>query len=183
MATTNRYTFAQRLLHWVVALLVLGLLLAGLAFWALGYDGLVGLLGEEMTGELYKYHKSFGILLLLLTLLRIGLRFAAPPPAYDPPIGGLERVVGAGIHLLLYALLLGMPIVGWLATAAAGYPVQFFDWQLPGLIGKDEALSETLFAYHGLAGLAVAGLLVLHIGAALKHWRLKDGIVRRISLP
>ena len=86
-------------------------------------------------------------------------------------------------HLLIYVLLLGMPIGGWLATAAGGYPVQFFDWNLPGLIGKNEALSERIFQLHGIGGLMLTVLLVLHMGAGLRHWLRKDGITRRMSLP
>lgn len=181
--TTTRYTFAQRSLHWVIALLAFGLLAIGLTFMALEYDGTKALFGDAVTNDLYKYHKSFGILLLLLMVLRVALRVATPPPAYDPPLTGVERLVGGGTHLLLYLLLIAMPIVGWLATAAGGYPVEFFDWELPGFIGKNEALSEQLFELHGLAGLIVLALLVLHIGAAIKHWRQKDGIMQRISLP
>lgn len=180
---TTRYTLTQRLLHWLTAILVLALLSVGLTFWTLGYEGTVGLFGNDTTNALYKYHKTFGILVLALMILRIVLRRASPPPAYDPPLGGKERVVSRTVHLLFYLLLVGMPVGGWLATATGGYPVQFFDWELPGLIGKDEALSEQLFLIHGIAGLALIALLVLHIGAGLRHWKLKNGIMRRISLP
>ncbi|WP_200328334.1 cytochrome b [Thiocystis violacea] len=181
--TTNRYTLLQRLLHWLIALIVFGLLFAGLAFWALGYDGLKGLVGEDTTNTLFMAHKSFGILLLLLTLLRIVLRVRTPAPPYDPPLGALERLVGGGIHLLLYVLLIGLPIGGWIATAASGYPIQFFGMTLPGLVGENKELGEMLFFYHGLGGLIVAVLVLIHIAAGLKHWRLKDGIMTRISLP
>lgn len=181
--TKTRYTLLQRLLHWLIALIVFGLLAAGFTFWALGYDGTVGLFGEQLTGELYKYHKSFGVVLLGLMILRVVLRRASPPPPYDPPLTGVERVASGGTHLLLYVLLIGMPIGGALATAAGGYPVQFFDWELPALIGKNEALSEQLFLVHGIAGLVLSALVLLHIGAAIKHLKRKDGVMRRISLP
>jgi len=183
MMTQTRYTFAQRSLHWVIALLVFGLLAVGLTFMALGYDGTKELFGNDMTNDLYKYHKSFGILLLLLMILRVALRKASPPPPYDPPLTGPERLIGGGTHLLLYLLLIGMPIAGALATMLGGYPVQFFNWELPAFLAKNEALSKQLFTAHGIAGLVVLALLVLHIGAAIKHWKLKDGIMRRISLP
>jgi cytochrome b561 len=179
----TRYNLTQRLLHWLIAVLVFALLAAGLTFWVLGYDGTVRLFGDDTTSLLYKYHKTFGILVLVLMVLRVSLRRASPPPDYDPPLGRRERVASRTVHLLLYLLLLGMPIGGWLATAAGGYPVQFFDWNLPGLVGKNEALSERLFLIHGIAGLALIGLLVVHIGAALRHWRRRDGVMRRISLP
>jgi len=181
--TKTRYTFAQRSLHWLIALLVFGLLAIGLTFMTLGYDGTKGLFGNDLTNALYKYHKTFGILLFLLMILRVVLRRASPPPAYDPPLGGMERVIGGGTHLLLYLLLLGIPIGGALATTLGGYPLQFFNWELPSFLDKNEALSKQLFQVHGIAGLALLALVVLHIAAAIKHWKQKDGIMRRISLP
>ncbi len=183
MASAHRYTFTQRLLHWLIALIVFGLLAVGFTLWWLGYEGVVNTFGEQITNDLYKYHKTFGILVLLLMVLRLTLRRLSPPPAYETPLTGPEKAISGATHLLLYVLLLGMPIGGWLATAAGGYPVQFFGWELPGFISKNTALSDQLFLFHGIGGLVVTALLVLHIGAGLKHWKLKDGIMRRISLP
>jgi cytochrome b561 len=182
MAPT-RYSLTQRLLHWLTAVLVFVLLAIGLTFWTLGYDGTVDLFGSDMTNVLYKYHKTFGIVVFVLMVIRVALRRAFPPPTYTAPLTATERVVSRVNHLLMYLLLLGMPIGGWLATAAGGYPVQFFDWELPGLIGKNKALSERLFLFHGIGGLILAALLVLHMGAGLRHWMRKDGIMRRMSLP
>lgn len=182
MATT-RYTLAQRLLHWLIALIVFGLLAIGLTFMSLGYEGTVNSFGQETTNQLYTYHKSFGILLFMLMILRLALRRASPPPPYDPPLTRAVRVVSGGTHLLLYLLLLAMPIGGALATATGGFPVQFFNFELPALLPKNEALSAQLFQLHGIGGLIVLALLVLHIGAAIRHWKHKDGITRRISLP
>jgi cytochrome b561 len=181
--TTNRYSLLQRLLHWLIAILVFGLLIAGAAFWALDFDGLVSLVGEETTKTLFMVHKSVGITVLLLTILRILLRRRSPAPPYDPPLGGLERMVGTGLQWLLNLLLIGLPIGGWIATAASGYPVQFFGITLPGLIGENKELGEMLFGYHGIGGLVLAFLVLIHVAAGLKHWRLKDGVMTRISLP
>jgi cytochrome b561 len=182
--TKTRYALVQRLLHWLIALIVFGLLAVGFTFLALQYEGTVERFGNDATNALYTYHKSFGVLLLGLMILRLGLRGLMPAPPYDPPIGRLERVVGGGVHVLFYVLLIAMPVVGWLATAAGGYPVQFFAAELPGLIGKNEALSETLFELHGLGGFVLLGLIVLHVGAALMHKVVKkDKVMHRMSLP
>jgi cytochrome b561 len=181
--TKTRYTFLQRLMHWVMALILFGLLAIGLTLWGLGYEGTVGMFGEETAGMFYKYHKTFGILVFLLVILRIVMRRAWPAPAYDPPLGGLERTVSGGIHLLLYLLMIGLPIGGWVATAMSGYPIQFFDWTLPGLVPENKELGEQIFLLHGIGGLAMLLLILIHMAAGLKHWKLKDGIMRRISLP
>ena len=181
--TANRYTFTQRMLHWLIAALVFGMLLGGLTFWALGSEGLVDRVGQQVTANLFMYHKSIGILVLLLTVLRIWLRRRDPAPPYDPPLGLVERLVGGTTVLVLYLLSIGLPIGGALATAASGYPVQFFGFELPGLLPENKALGETLFFYHGLGGLALALVVLLHMAAGIKHWRLKDGVMTRISLP
>ena len=186
MATTARYPFFLRLLHWLIALIVLGLLAVGLTFMTLGgYDGTAELLGADLTGELYKYHKSFGILLLVLMVIRLAIRIDKPKPAYDPPIGGFFRFVGGTTHVLFYLILIAMPIGGWIATAIGGFPVQFFNVTLPGLpgfIAENKDISAQLFWLHGIGGLVLAGLVVLHVAAGLRHWARKDGVMKRISL-
>jgi cytochrome b561 len=179
----NRFTLAQRSLHWLMAVIVAAMLAVGLTFMTLGYEGTVDAFGNDVTNALYKYHKTFGILVLLLIVLRVILRWLSPPPPYAQPLTPFERVASRGAHLLFYALLIAMPIGGWLATAAGGYPVQFFDFELPGLIGKNEELSKTMFALHGYAGLLLLALIVLHVAAGIRHLLRKDGVFRRISLP
>ncbi|QGU32512.1 cytochrome b [Thermochromatium tepidum] len=181
--TINRYTFTQRLLHWLIVALVFGMLLGGLSFWALGYEGLERLAGPQVTANLFLYHKSIGILVLALTLVRLWLRRRTPPPPYDPPLTVLERLVSGVTMVLLYLLSLAVPIGGALATSAAGYPVQFFGLELPGLLPENKQLGETLFLYHGLGALALALVVLVHMAAGIKHWRLKDGVMTRISLP
>lgn len=183
MATIPRYHFLQRLLHWIITLMVVGLLAGGFTFWTLGYEGTSGLFGAEMTNQLYNFHKSFGILVLLLMVLRLIMRRVWPAPAYDPPISGGQKFVGHTVHVLLYLLLLGIPIGGAVATTLGGFPVTFFDWTLPAMLPKNEALSEQVFLLHGIAGLVLTALVVLHAAGAIKHAKLKDGVMRRITLP
>ena len=102
---------------------------------------------------------------------------------HRPPLAGFERVASRAVHDLFYVALLAMPVIGWLATAAGGYPVQFFGWTLPGFIGKDKELSETLFTIHGVIGWVILGLVVLHVAGAMRHWLIKrDGVMARMSL-
>ena len=178
-----RYSLPQRLLHWSIAGLVALALAAGILFFTLGFDGLMSTFGEAVTNALYKYHKTAGVLILGLMILRVILRLSLGAPAPVATLTSTERRLSSGVHLLLYAVLLAIPALGWLATAAGGYPVEFFNATLPGLIGKDKALSEILFWLHGLAALTVMLLLGLHITGALRHWLIKrDGVMRRMSL-
>jgi cytochrome b561 len=179
----DRYSLPQRILHWGIAGLVALTLGAGILFFVFGYDGLNTTFGGAVTNALYKYHKTAGVLVLGFMVLRLVLRLRLGAPAPVASLTTMERTLSTGVQLLLYAMLLALPVLGWLASAAGGYPVQFFEWNLPGLIGKDKALSEILFTLHGLAALAVMLLLGLHIAGALRHWLIKrDGVMRRMSL-
>ncbi|WP_462321047.1 cytochrome b [Halochromatium sp.] len=182
MART-RYSFTQRLLHWLIALLVFGLLAMGFTFWSLGFEGVKDTFGSELTNTFYMAHKSFGILLFFLVVLRLLLFRFSPAPEYQTALTGTERVISTTTHLLLYLLLIGMPIGGWLATSISGFPIQFFGWAQPGLDPADQELGRQLFLMHGIGGLVLLAILLLHIGAGLMHWKRKDGIMTRISLP
>ncbi len=183
MSVVESYTLVQRLLHWLLALLVILALGVGMTLGWLGFDGARDAFGMEVTNALYTGHKTVGVLILALMTLRLVMRLTQGVPLPVPTLTRFEHLASQIVHALMYLVLLAQPIVGWLATAAGGYPVQLFAWTLPGLIAKDEALSEKLFELHELLGWALLALLVLHIGAALMHEYVKrDGVMRRMSL-
>ncbi len=178
-----RYTLLQRVVHWLVAVLAIGAVSLGLTLGLFGYEGAVARFGADTTNLIYKYHKTFGVLLLGLMTFRLMLKLVLVQPDYDPPLPTLNRVVSQAVHGLLYILLLAQAILGWAATAAGGYPVEFFKSTMPPFLGKDPALSEQLYVLHDIVGLALAALIVLHISAALMHWLIKrDTVMHRISL-
>ncbi|WP_018872734.1 cytochrome b [Thioalkalivibrio sp. ALJ16] len=181
-AVWHRYSLAQRILHWLVALLVLAALaLGGLIGWY-GFEGLQDRFGDATTNALYTWHKSFGVLILLLMLLRIGLRLRHGRPSYAVPLPPVQRIAAESVHGLLYLLLLVMPVIGWWATAAGGYPVQLGPMILPGLFPENEALSDTLFVWHQWLGRTLLLLALGHIAAALYHWRIRrDGVMQRMT--
>lgn len=179
-----RYALIHRLLHWALAGIVLVTLTVGMIFMFLGFEGTLATFGQPMTDQLYTYHKTFGIVILGLMLLRLVVRLVFGKPDYRPPIAAWERRVSTAVHASLYALLIVQPIIGWAATAAGGYPVQFFGWNLPGFLSKDEALSETLYGVHGLFGWLILILVLVHLAGALRHWLVKrDQVMTRMALP
>jgi cytochrome b561 len=178
-----RYSLIQRIIHWLVAVLAIGAIVLGLTLGFLGYEGAVARFGSETTNLIYKYHKTCGVLLLGLMTLRLFLKLVLVQPEYDPPLPPMQRIVSQAVHGTLYILVLAQAALGWAATAAGGYPVEFFKSVMPPILGKDPALSERLYALHYLVGLALAALIVLHIAAALMHWLVKrDTVMYRISL-
>ncbi|MCB8887870.1 cytochrome b [Vreelandella malpeensis] len=183
MHELDHYIYPHRVLHWLVAGAVLVSLATGLTLGTLGFERTAEMVGSATTNVMYTTHKTMGVLILLLMTLRILTRLAFVVPDHDPPLNLFERILSTSVHHLLYLALVLMPLLGWAATATGGYPVEFFVWHLPGLVGRHPELSSTLFAWHGFLGWAIVVLLVLHLLGALYHWRIKrDGVMTRMSL-
>lgn len=183
MKDPDRYAYPHRVLHWLVAGILLLSLATGLSLGWLGFEGAMERLGETLTNLLYTAHKTLGVLMLGLMTARVLTRLLFVVPLHEPPLPPLQRVLSTSVHHLLYLALLAMPVLGWMATASGGFPVQFLHWNLPGLIGESEALSEQLFLWHGRLGWIILGLVVLHIAGALFHWLIRrDGVMKRMSL-
>jgi cytochrome b561 len=125
---------------------------------------------------IYALHRAFGITLLLLVLLRLVWRWTNPTPA--PPEGvrlGDWRLVRL-VHGAFYAVMLAMPVIGWIGSSAAGATVLWFgNLELPALAGRDEGLKEAMTLTHRLPFYVLFGLLVLHVAGVLKH-RFRDRI-------
>ncbi|MEM7544276.1 MAG: cytochrome b [Pseudomonadota bacterium] len=176
-----RYSLTQRMLHWGIAAIVIGALAVGTLIGQFGFQGLVDTFGQSTTNLIYKYHKTFGVIILFAMVIRLLVRLQKGKPTYDPPISDFEAKASRAAHGLLYVCLFLMPIFGWLGTGAGGFPVEFFNWTLPGILSKDKALSDLLYQAHAITGWVLLGLIVIHIGAALKHTFVnKDTVLRRM---
>ena len=177
-----RYAPLQRIFHWLMALIILPLMAGGLLIGILGFNGVTELLGAGLRDTLYEYHKTFGLIVLVLMVARLFLRLELGRPAYDQPLPLWQILISSFVHYLMYLALFAMPILGWLATDASDFPVEFFGWNLPQFIAKDAAMGEALYAAHEIVGWVLVGLVALHIGAALKHWLVdRDGVARRMT--
>ena len=132
--------------------------------------------------ELYGLHKSVGVLILALTMARLGWRLSGTRPVALGPSRAWERVLAHSVHVGFYLVLIAMPLSGWLLSSAANFSVSVFGmFTLPDLVAPDKALQETLAAVHGWLAWGLAGLLVLHVAGALKHhFVLKNATLRRM---
>lgn len=176
MAETERYALISRWLHWLTALVVLCLIPVGL------------ILGELPDGaiknQLYMMHKSFGLIVLALMLTRVAARMILGVPAADPDLSPFQRVVSSLVHVALYLLLLGLPVVGYLATAMCCAPVVLFDLiTVPITVTGDKATIKALFTAHSIGGYVLSALILLHIaGGLFHHLVLRDRVMGRMSL-
>lgn len=183
MAEHPRYSLIQRLIHWAVAIIAICVLAVGFTLGLLGFDGVKDRFGMDVTNLLYKYHKTFGVVLLGLMTLRLILKRILGRPAHRPALARWQKAASEAVHGLLYVALLIQPVLGWAATATGGYPIEFFNWTLPKFLSKDPALSETLYGLHGGLGFVILMLIAVHVSAALMHWLvLRDNVMKRMSL-
>lgn len=167
----ERYPATSRILHWIVAALVL-------ATWPLGF--FIQFTKQEVTLDFYMVHESFGFLALWFMLLRVGNKFMAGAPHPEGP--AIERFAASTVHGLLYVFLIVMPVSGFLATNAHGFPLVWFGL-VPVWSPLDKApdIAGTLSAIHGWSAWILLGLFALHIGAVLLHHVIKrDNTLYRI---
>lgn len=176
MSVTARYTTPARLLHWttVVLIVVVAILGLWLAYFRPEEEG--------FKLRLYNIHESLGVVIWVLTLARLVVRHRHPPPPLPDDTPALIRFAAHATHIGLYGLLFLLPIIGFLATNAWGFPLKVFGvLPLPSPIGKDEALAKLLSTLHWSGALAGALLLAGHVGGVIYHTFIrKDGLLRRM---
>ena len=178
MSTANAaregYSATAKLLHWIIAAAVLVMIPVGLIMSRIGPG--------DLQNMLYNLHRSTGATVLLLMVLRLAYRLAHGAPAPEPSLNAFQRIASVTVHRFLYLLLLVQPLVGWAATSAYGAPIVVFGaFRLPDFVAKNAALSKQLFAVHQAAGLTIAALVAVHIGAAFYHYLIRrDGVMRRM---
>jgi cytochrome b561 len=170
----SRYSSLAQGLHWIIAALVVTQFV--LAYAANGLP-----LGIERL-VLMARHKSFGMTILMLSVVRLAWRLWNPPPPLPDSVRPIERRLARYSHLAFYFLLFAMPLSGWLMSSAKNYSVSWFNqFTWPDLIGKSEPAFQWLRALHHTLSFALLGLATVHVLAALRHqfW-LKDDVLRRM---
>ncbi len=172
----GRYTGVARLLHWLTVALVLPAIILGI------WIGFFEPKNEALKFRLYNIHESTGITILLVTLLRLGWRAGHPPPPLPADLPAPLRFAARANHAGLYLLLLTMPVVGFLATNAWGFPVTWWGLiPLPDPIGRHETLAPVFSAIHFWLALTLLAMVALHVAAALWHQFIRrDGTLERM---
>ena len=169
---TARYPHAMRLMHWIVAPLVIAVLGLGLVMEDLPQD---------LRRQGYSLHKSLGVTILLLVLVRMLVRWRSTLPSPIPGLGKGEALLAKAVHYGFYVLLLAMPISGIVMSQAGGHPVALFGLGLPVLVPQDKALGKLAYEAHELIGNGLIALLALHLVGILKHAVLdKTNILKRM---
>lgn len=170
----DRYTPMAIAFHWTTAALGLFMVPAGLL--------MVRLPEGDLQNLLFNLHRSVGVVLFPLVLLRLIYRWRNPPPPLPDDLMAVQKLAAHLNHYALYGLLLLNPLLGWWATSAYGAAINvFWLFELPPLVAQNKPLSETLLMVHRWVGIGIGLLIALHIGAALfHHFIRRDRILLRM---
>jgi cytochrome b561 len=171
----QRYTTTAIVFHWLIAALIIGAFTLGLVM-----TDIPGITPTKL--KYFSWHKWAGVTVLLLATLRLLWRLKNRPPELPDTMPAWQRRAAHGLHHLLYVLIFAVPLSGYFYTLAAGFPVVYFGlFQLPVFIAKNPALAETLKPIHYWLNMIMAGLVGLHVAAALKHQFIdRDGTLARM---
>jgi cytochrome b561 len=172
MSTDRQFTAFSRLLHWVMAAMVLTMLCIGVAMVAslANYHVLVSI------------HRPLGIAILILVVVRFINRLFNPPPPLPATMSRAERLAAKASEITLYALMFVLPLVGWGMLSAARYPIVLYgSLHLPAILSPDPALYAVLRKAHTVLAYLFFFLFLAHFGAILVHTLIvRDGILKRM---
>jgi cytochrome b561 len=180
-AQRTTYTKIAIALHWVIGAAIVLQLLGGLQ--------MENLKGTEKFAA-FQVHKSLGLTILILSVLRLLWRIANPPPALPEGMKSWEVFAAKFTHVAFYVLMIGLPIGGWVIISTSPYNIAtnfwgLFEWpRLPlGDLPFRKELNEMAKQGHAIGAFTIIGLLVLHIGAVIKHMFVNDDDVASRMIP
>jgi cytochrome b561 len=176
MSASDRYTPTAIVLHRLIAILVIAQFAWG--WWMLGIP-------KQPVGprvDAFNLHKSIGMTIFALMVVRILWRIGHPPP----PLRGVppwQVSAARGNHMLLYAALVIQPLAGYLGSEFSGFPVKFFSVTLPSWAGKNATMKDLMSTVHLVTSWVIAATVIVHVGAALKHAFVnRDAVLARMGI-
>ena len=159
----TRWGWPAMSLHWLIALLIVALLVVGFV--------MVQLPKTPKYFWIYDLHKSIGLTVLALMLVRLGWRLYAGVPKPVPGTTRLQHLAAVIVHAGLYVLAIGMPLAGWLYDSASGLrAMKFFGlFVVPKLVEPNPAIKDMAHTFHVVGALILVVLILMHVGGALLH--------------
>jgi len=170
----HRFSPLQRFLHWLMAICILAMLFIGV--------GMVSTIAPKYL-PLISIHKSLGIAILVLALIRLVVRLSYGVPALPPDLPAPLKLAADWSHYALYALMIVMPLLGWAMLSTAAYPVDLYGGiRLPALLPQSDSLHTVLWGAHYYLAFAFFAVVLLHIAAALFHALVRrDGVFQAMA--
>ena len=173
-----RYSCTAIAMHWMLAVALVSIFAFGLYMTSLPFS--------PTRLKYFNWHKWAGMTILVLSALRLLWRITHRPPALPAQIAqampAWQHLAHHGTHHLMYLLFFAVPLVGWVYSSAAGFPIVLFGvLPLPDLVTKSPDLAAAIKPWHGYLAYALAALVVLHVAAVIKHQLIdRDGLLSRM---
>ncbi|MGN6390043.1 MAG: cytochrome b [Burkholderiaceae bacterium] len=175
LTNVDRYTAPAVWLHWILAVLIVGML-------ALGWY-MMSIEDEPGSGKFFQLHKSIGLGILVLVAVRVLWRLGHRPPPLPAGMPAWQVRVAQWTHWLLYAAMIAMPVAGLIGSSHSKYKLAFFGLALPRLAAPNHDIAETFYTVHSVIAWVLAVLIALHALAGLKHLLFdRDSVFQRMSL-
>jgi cytochrome b561 len=172
--TDQQYGIIAIFFHWLMAILIIGLIALGLY--------MVDLPISLQKLKLYGWHKEFGILILMLACLRILWRLINRLPTLPSYIPRWQQLAARIVHYVFYFFMFALPLTGWIISSAAGLSVSFFGlFLLPNLVSPNQATMSLFSDIHDYLAYSLIAIIGLHIAAVIEHYLVhKENILRKI---
>ncbi len=170
----KRFAVPQRVLHWLMAICILSMLFIGV--------GMVSTITPKYL-TLVQIHKPLGIAILVLALIRLALRFYYGAPSLPPDLPEPMKLAAYLSQVILYALMISMPLIGWGMLSAASYPVVLFgSVHLPPILPVSDSLHTLLWHAHYFLAFAFFAIILMHVAAILFHKLIRrDGVFETMA--
>lgn len=173
--TSDVFSLPARVLHWLMAILILAMVFIGI--------GMVSTVSDRHNW-LLSLHKPLGITILVLACIRLVWRLRHPPPPLPGDLPRMQRLAAIASHWLLYALMFALPLSGWLFNSTAGYPLQYFGlFNLPKLAARNEELAQLTRTLHETGFWVLLALVLAHAAAAFYHHLFQNDATLTRMLP
>ena len=178
----DRYNQGQIILHWLIAAMIFFMI--GLGLWMVGLprESELPPSQESVRAFWFLLHKSMGITIAAFIVLRVIWRLTHKAPSLPPSVPGWQQNISSMVHFLLYALMVAMPITGYLQSMYSKYDTKLWGVTLPRLAEADATARETFTDIHQTLAYLFIVVLILHVGAAIKHRLKGTEITSRMSL-
>ncbi|WCR58046.1 cytochrome b [Wolbachia endosymbiont of Ctenocephalides felis wCfeJ] len=170
---SNKYSLGLRIIHWVMAVFIIGMLCSGFYMKSLP-------MSSEIKFNIYAIHKAFGVTILGLIIVRIFFRVFTYVPSLPATLSRFEINASKTVHFGLYALMILMPLSGYIMSSASGREIKYL-FHIPLLISRNKEVANIANGTHSMLAYFMVFFIVLHILAALKHTFIdKQNIFKRI---
>ena len=172
-----KYPISMRLLHWIMSILIMFNLALGICM-----SNLTANTPQGLRSGLFGLHKSLGLCILLLVLLRIITRLSSKMPNLPQQISKRDVILSKIIQISIYVLMLYVPIIGYVAVSASGYGISFFNlFSLPLIIERNHYVANFTMQLHIVSAYILLCAIVLHIAGFLKHLLIeKTNLLKRM---